>query len=336
MNDLPNYIQNGMFGQTQPMGGYNPYANQGFMPPPMSNMIPVGSYNYNQSVFQQPQQNQYTFQPVGIGYNPNPYSPYNQPRQDYYNPYPLYQNQQPYYSYSQYYNYSPFMSMQRQQEMMNAEIEKQKLKYRICAKFLGQEIDEKKLDEMYNPNNEKNIKTPEQIEADRSWEEIKRYNQFSLQPTTYEYPERRLANFLTLQINNYHQAFDSHSMCEFFEEDYPRLEREFWIAENIKKNAQRDMSTTYNSTAYNELLNLHRSSNPYINELMDNARYDNNIDDMEIGLAEMFDRERRRRNVLEGKLPQYISSPEVQKARAEYTQQLMDQIYRKEANKQNV
>jgi hypothetical protein len=149
-------------------------------------------------------------------------------------------------------------------------------------------------------------------------------------------PQMQLAQFLRRKITNYHQYFDNHSMCEFFEEDYPRLEREFWIEENIKRNGLRDMSTTYNSKAYNELLNLHHSSNPYINEIMNNARYDNNLDDMEIGLAEMFERERRRRNLLEGKLPQYISSPEIQKARAEYTQQLMDQIYKKEMKRNNV
>ena len=69
---------------------------------------------------------------------------------------------------------------------------------------------------------------------------------------------------------------------------------------------------------------------------MDQSIYDNNIDDTEVGLSELFDRERRRRNVLEGKLPTYVSSPEIQKARADYTKQLMDMIYRKEASRQNV
>ena len=107
MNELPNFIQNGMFGQTQPMSGsYNPYNNfASCMNPPITNMIPVGSYNYNQTAFQnQPSGgNGYVFQPVG-GYNPNP------PMQNYYNPYPQYQ-QQPIYSYSGYRNYSPFIAM---------------------------------------------------------------------------------------------------------------------------------------------------------------------------------------------------------------------------------
>ena len=168
MNELPNLIQNGMFGQTQPMnsGMYNPYQNQGYMAP-LTNMIPVGSYNYNQTSFQQ-QPTNYVFQPVGNGYNPNPYSVYNQPRQDYYNPFPQYQQQtyQPY-SYNAYYNYSPFMSMQMQQDMIKMEVNKNKIKYRICATYLGQTIDEDYLDELYNPNNKKNIKSDEEIKEDR-------------------------------------------------------------------------------------------------------------------------------------------------------------------------
>ena len=338
MNELPNLIQNGMFGQTQPMNGgmYNPYQNQGYMAP-LTNMIPVGSYNYNQTSFQQ-QPTNYVFQPIGNGYNPNPYSVYNQPRQDYYNPFPQYQQTyQPYYSYNNYYNYSPFMSMQMQQDMIKMEVNKNKIKYRICATYLGQTIDEDYIDELYNPNNKKNIKSDEELKEDRQWREVISYHQASLDPNNMaQTPQMQLAQFLRRKITNYHQYFDNHSMCEFFEEDYPRLEREFWIEENIKRNGLRDMSTTYNSKAYNELLNLHHSSNPYINEIMNNARYDNNLDDMEIGLAEMFERERRRRNLLEGKLPQYISSPEIQKARAEYTQQLMDQIYKKEMKRNNV
>ena len=85
----------------------------------------------------------------------------------------------------------------------------------------------------------------------------------------------------------------------------------------------------YSSKDYNELLNMHRSSNPYINDLFNQAKYDNNINDMELGLAEVFERERRRRNVLEGKLPTYISSPEVQAQRRAFTEELMSQIYQK-------
>ena len=344
MNELPTMIQNGMFGSNQPIsgGGYNPYSNpmmmaQGygvvqpqllFNIPPMqqqfNNMIPIGNFNYNTTAFAQQQPNQgFVFQPV-TAYNLNPY----QPRQDYYNPFPQY-NQNPYYSYQGYGGFSPFLSMQKRQDMMNAQISVSKLKCKIAMAMTGTEYDDEKIDILYNPNNPANIKTPEQQDSDREWKQVQLFHHYSVNPSPIDYPEKHLANFMQLQIKNYHDAFDQHSLCEFIEEDYPRLMREFWIAENIKKNATRDLSSVYSSKEYNELLNMHRSSNPYINDLLNQSRYDNNIDDVEVGLAELFDREKRRRNLLEGKLPTYISSPEVQAQRRAFTESLMAQIYQK-------
>ena len=345
MNEMPNLIQNGYFGNNQPMGGYNPYQQpmmSNFMPPPQpmqSNIIPIGSYNYNSTAFNpygNNQQQQYTFQPVNGGYDPM--AQYRAQQQgSYYSPYPQYQQQyiNPYqqYSYQNYNGYSPFMSMQAMQQAVNNQITVSKIKCRVQLAALGKEINEDKIDEWCNPNNKVYQVSDEQRQNDAVWKEMVRLHQFCNSPVQYDSPIKQMANFMQLQIKNYHEAFDSHSMCEFFEEDYPRLQREFWIAENIKRNGNRDLSTTYNSREYNELLNMHRSSNPYINELMDNSRYDNNIDDSEIGLAEVFDREMRRRNVLEGKLPTFVSSPEVQEQRRLFTEKLMDQIYRKNASK---
>ena len=333
MNQLPIMIQNGAFGINQPInsGGYNPYSS---MSPPMqsyNNMMPIGSMNYNTTAFAQPNNQQgFVFQPIQQ-YNPNPYT--YQPRQDYYNPYPQYHPElaQQQYSYQYYGGYSPFMSMQRRQEMMNAQVTVNKLRCKIANAITGTTYNEEILDEIYNPSNPKNIKSPEEMAKDKEWTEVQKFHHYSVNPSNVDYPEKHLANFMQLQLKNYHDYFDGHSLCEFIEEDYPRLMREFWIAENIKKNASRDLSGVYSSKDYNELLMMHRSSNPYVNELLDQSRYDNNIDDMEVGLAEMFDRERRRRNLLEGKLPTYISSPDVQKQRAAFTQSLMDAIYEKGA-----
>ncbi len=341
MSQLPEMINNGSFGTNQPIGGYNPYANAqpmiqpfGFQQPQifynvqqqqMGNMMPIGSFNYNTTAFAQQSNQGFVFQPV-TAYNPNPY----QPRQDYYNPYPQFnpQQQSPY-SYGGYYGYSPFMSMQRRQEIINAQIAVSKLRCKIANAITGTVYDDDKIDQLYNPNNPANIKTSEQQDADRSWNEVQKFHQYSINPSPIDYPEKHLASFMQLQAKNYHDAFDSHSLCEFLEEDYPRLMREFWIAENIKKNATRDLSSVYSSKDYNELLNMHQSSNPYINDLLNQSKYDNNIDDMEVGLAEIFDRERRRRNLLEGKLPTYISSPEVQAQRRAFTESLMQQLYQK-------
>ena len=133
-----------------------------------------------------------------------------------------------------------------------------------------------------------------------------------------------------------HDALDNHSMAEFFSDDLWRLERETWIRDNIAKRNGRNLSKTYDSNAYNELLNFHRSNNPYTNQLMNSSRYDNNIDDLELGMNAVYDRERRRQAILNGKIPSFISSEETQKRRNEWTNQLINQIYAKGGKPINV
>ena len=340
MNDLQGMIQNGAFGFTQP---FNPYTMpQQPQPIMFNNMIPVGSYGYNTYPMQQ--QNQYVFQPVGGGYNPQPYY---QPQQNYYNPFPQFQQQQQYwgnpyngyYNYGNYRNFSPFMSMQYQQEMMNAEIQKRKFKYKIMAKVNGIEYTEEELDIKFNPNNPANIKkVEERRDVDREWNEIIRVmNAFPTAPDHSPHVQAKI-NFLNNYYHNCNAEFGNHSMFEFFNNDLPKLQREEWICENIRPKQNRNLGATYNSAAYNELLNLHKSSNPYINEILNQSKYDNNVDDQELGLAEIFDSLRQRRNLLSNRqpLPSFVSSPEVQEARAKYTQELMDALFKKEQKVNNV
>ena len=328
MNDLQGMIQNGALGYTQP---FNPYA----MPQQSisNNMVPVGSYGYN--VY--PQQNQYIFQPVGGGYNPQAYY---QPQQNYYNPFPQFQQQQywgnpynNYYNYGNYRNFSPFMSMQYQQDMMNAEIQKRKIRYRIMAKVNGIEYTEEELDIKFNPNNPANIKkVEERRDVDREWNEIIRVmNAFPTAPDHSPHVQAKI-NFLNNYYHNCNAEFGNHSMFEFFNMDLPKLQREEWICENIRPKQNRNLGATYNSTA------LHKSSNPYINEILNQSKYDNNVDDQELGLAEIFDSLRQRRNLLSNRqpLPSFVSSPEVQEARAKYTQELMDALFKKEQKVNNV
>lgn len=350
MNQIPNMIQQGSFGTTQPIangGGYNPYANQYGSPPPINpyqqpmnygNMIPIGAYNYNSTTFGQnntQSNNNYIFQPVGAIYNSNPY--YMTP-QDYYNPYPQYNRVQTPNLYAQingYTNnpqYSPFMSMQRRQDMVAQQLNVIKLKHKLVATITGTLYDEQAIDKLYNPYNEANIKSPEEIDSDRAWEEVQKFHYYSQHPSQVDYLERNIANYIQAKTRNFHEALDNHSLCQFLEEDLPKLNREIWISENIKKNANRDLSKVYNSSEYNELLSMHASSNPYIKEILDTSRFDNNIDDMELGLAQIFDRERRRLNVLEGKLPTYISSPEVQEQRHKFTEALLAQAFNKKGS----
>ena len=344
MNVIPNMIAQGAFGTFNPYAGGVPS-----MQPAMGNMIPVGSYGYNpqpqqyympQQMQSQQQQNGYVFSPVGGGYNPNPYQPQQQ-QANYYNPFPQfqqqaityypYQQQQPYMQYG-YTNYTPFMSLQKQQEMIQMEIEKEKIKARIRARVNGISFTEEELDIRYNPNNKVNIAKREEIQKQRDpiFEEICRVNSIFWNCPALDPKHQTQVNFLNAYYTNCANEFGSHSMFEFFEQDLPKLLEEEWIAENIKPKQNRNLAATYNSDAYNELLNMHRSSNPYVNEILNQSRYDNNIDDAELGLAELFDKERRRINLLTGKLPTFVSSPEAQEARAKWTKEILDIMNKKE------
>lgn len=343
--NMQGMIYNGAFGTNGPMTsqGFNPYQN---------NIIPFGNYNqpmmpqqqyqYNTYGIQQPQNNGLVFQPIG-GYiqQQSPYGSYVQQQQsNYYNPYGNTFSQynmsgySPYgnsYSYSNYGGYSPFISPVAMQQYQNQQVELFKMKYRLANHYVGNEINEEYLDRLCNPNNPIHQKTEEQ----RSIEEDHRFMQYVSKvangqiqvPRPQAYRE---ADMLNQMSYNMHQALDHHSLCQFLEEDLWRLQREEWIRQNIKVNGNRDLSAVYNSNDFNELLKLHNSSsNPYISDLLNNSRYDNNLDDIEIGMNMAFEKERRRKAILEGKVPEFISSDETQKRRHEWTQQLMNQIYRK-------
>ena len=282
----------------------------------------------------------YVFQPI-FPNAPSPYG-YNTPRVDYYNPFPEYQSQQFNYGYgymtpynNQRFNpiYSPFMSVQRREQMVNQQVNKEKLKVKIAMGFLDKTVTDEELDIMTNPNNPANLKSSEQVNIDQQWSEITRLKAMCDNPS-YLSPEQQNGYILRQRIANFHQAFDQHSLCQFLEDDFPRLLREQWISENVKRNATRQLNGTYDSNDYNELLKMHVSSNPYINQLLDNSRYDNNKSDHEVGtieiLKQMRDRAQEQLNGYGKGLPTYISSPEVQAQRHQFIEELTSQLYQKQ------
>lgn len=330
---IPQMIQNGQFGVNAPIQqtGYNPYMNQPqFNPYPYNNMVPINA------VYQQPQQNNFVFQPVN-----NTYNYYQEPRYNYYDPYGSrpqnpygYQNQ--YADYQNYGGYSPFTNAIQQQKAFAQQIELQKMKYRMAAAYRGETLDEEELDKIVNPRNEANIPSAEEV-ADRQHYQFMQYlSSLVNNPVQYETSYDREARYCREYSESMHKELDNHSMAEFFNNDLWRLEREEWIRKNVAKRNGRNLSKTYNSNAYNELLKMHRDSNPYTNQLMNNSLYDNNIDDLELGMSIVFDKERRRKAVFEGKVPTIVSSEETQKRREAWTNQIINQIYNKKGVVPNV
>lgn len=306
-NNLFDMIHNGQFGYNSPP--IQPNYSMGY-----NNIIPIG-YGYNQ-----PQS--YVFQPVQQA-----------PKYDYYNPYSgmVFNNQQQYYQNNpyQYNNYGyglHFISPLEREKQFAKVLNLEKLKYRIVNHYLGNDLSEDELDRLVNPQNPVNLKTEEEISAEQEWNFIQTISSYSRMPyTTFMHPD---AVAIREASEKMHKELDNHSMCTFLMDDLWKFQREEWIRKNIK-HTERNLSKIYNSNDYNELLNMHRSSNPYINELLNTSRYDNNINDVEFGMDLAYDKARRRKMLLEGKVPEFISSDETQRRRAEWTQSIINQIYNK-------
>lgn len=329
-------IQNGQFGVSSPMQQtdmYNPYMNQQQFNPYCNNMVPIN--NTFQPQPQPQQQNGYVFQPVNTGYGC-----YQEPRYNYYDPYGYqqvpYGYRNPYAGYQGYGNYSPFVNPIMQQKMISDQIALTKLKYKIAASYHGMELNEQALDEALNPQRKISERSADEVAKWQNYRLLQNINNLVNSPVQYETNIDRQARYAREYSQNMHDALDHHSMAEFFSDDLWRLERETWIRNNISRRSGRNLSKTYDSAAYNELLQLHKSSNPYVNQLMNNSRYDNNIDDLELGMNVVYDKERRRQAILNGKVPSFISSEETQKRRNAWTNQLLDQIYSKGGRSPNV
>ena len=317
---VQNMINTGQFGYSQPMN-YNPYQN--------NNIIPISQTGYNQPT-QFNNTGGYIFSPIKQNYN---YYNNNQ-NYDYYNPYGNQFNNNQYNYYNPYGSngyYNSFVSpsiLKRQQDEHNSLM---KIKIKASNNYLGINMQENKIDEIIDPRNRK--LTDEERLRNAEFDECVYYERLFSMPHQ-ETDAERAARILYNMSYNFHKHFDNHSLFTFLEQDLWKLQREYWIMDNIKNANRRDLSGTYSSREYNELLDMHRSSNPYINELLDTSRFDNNLDDMEIGLpvTEAFNREARRRAILEGRVPSFISSDEVQKRRNEWTNQILNQIYNKNGN----
>ena len=333
---IPQMIQNGQFGVSSPIQqtAYNPY----------NNMMPL-----NASYQQQPTNN-FVFQPIDYGYQPqqqNYYNPYGRLQQNYYDPYGQQQNyydpygqQQNYYNpYGQqqnYYNpygqpqtiYNPMIMMQQIEQANSQRLAVLKAKYRVAAAYSGKNITEEELDRMLNPQNKSNIPSEAESAAIRDHQAmVALYNSFE-HAAYYESAFDRQTRIMQEYSANYHKEFDNHSLAQFLDEDLWKLQREDWIRKNINRSASRNLKNTYNSNDYNELLELHRSSNPYVRDLLNNSRYDNNIDDLELGMDFVRAKQQRALSVRNMEIPSIsmVSSKETQERRAAFSNSIMNII----------
>lgn len=276
----------------------------------------------------------YVFQPVVQNYS-NPY----QKKDDYYNPYPHLNPPQSsqYNGYRPFSPFSPFMSMDRQQRMLQSQIDMGKTKVKMMLGMIGKsdQYDEEMADKLLNPYNQGYIRDTKKMEEDAYWSDVERIHWAMNQPQMGMSPEQYNAQIIQQYQYNFHKEFDNHSLCQFFEEDLPKLMREFWIEENIDKNRGRDRSRDYRRDDYTELLGLHNVLSPFSKMLMDTSRYDNNAiqKQAEIGLEFA----KRARDFASKKLSEihlippkeYLNTPEAIESRRQFTESLLDQMYQK-------
>lgn len=365
LSSMYNMINTGQFGYTspQPNGIYYNMGQQ-IMQPQINTQGYYGAayqQQYQQPTAPMPQQygygampnNGFVFQPVnygyGGGYNPQPqpqqtqtnyFDPYgaygNQNNNQYYNNYrdPMYANaygyppQQGYTNgyYGGYNGYGYGYNPMQQKRQIDSYVKMMTLKHSIVDKFHGDQTDPHAIAKKYNPA--LNKPTIEQIQQTEETRFMNYVSQVFKQPRMYDQVLQERDRILAMSAAN-HREFDNHSLFEFLNDDMWKIERDIWIRENVVFNRSRNLSTMYDSNDYNELLNLHRSSNPYIGSLLNTSRYDNNLDDIEMGMRLALDKARRRMNVLEGKVPDYISSPEVQEARNKFLNVVLEKMYKK-------
>ena len=323
--DFQNIINNGGFGNSGPM---QPYYG--------TNIVPFGGDMYytqpQQYYYNQPQQ-QYVFAPIQQQTQYNPFGG------DYYNPY----NNQPqqYYSNGIYYyaggapvtttaNNGNNTYLQQLEERKYLD----KLKIKIVNTYLGKKIDEEKIDKAleikYNPtyNNQYNNKTQEEIYEDREIANGYAIHRAYMNGQCQK-PMADKTRLVREMMYNMQNESGCKSMFDFFQNDLPRLQYEIWLEKNVVPNASRNLSDTYNSREYNQLLSLHAgSNNPFVNLLLDDNRYDN-VYEHEMGMKLTVDRETNRLKILRDKLPNYISDEETQKRRREWTNSILNQIYNK-------
>ena len=362
-NNLQNMIIEGNFGNTMPNNNYgytttplqesqyNPYYNNitayqqyynnyqpqqyynGYQQPMPTNIVPIGQENYNNNgyVFRPAPQPQYYnngYVGGGLGCNQQQYYQnqyYNNP---YYNRYASRMSMGGYDSYSVGFNPDGSMRRLSYREAEQQQIDSFKIMIKCCDGFFGRTRTEEELEEIANPKMPTDTRTQEEIQNDREFAEMQRLSMLQNMPQPESRMQRK-ARLIGDMSYNMHQAFDNMSLCEFLNDHFWKLREEQWLRENVDMNAGRNLRNTYSSDTYNELLGMHKSSNPYTSQILDSSRYESSMNDLELGLPGIVEAQRRKKALLEGKVPTFISSEETQQRRSDFINKIIGNMYKK-------
>lgn len=265
-------------------------------------------------------------------YNQSYYNPYNRHNVDYNNPFPEYYN-------GGYYNrYRPFISAQQQEQINQMYFRTSQIRQKLICGIIGRKYNEEEFNKINAPIDNSAYYnediTEEQFKAEQNWMDVQRFYYYSMNPNRYyKSEEQRTAEWLQAYLTEYHRRYDNHSLCEFFEEDLPRLEHELWVSKYIDKNSSRNLKSIYNTDDYNRLLSIHASNDPYINTILNDSKYDNNTDlEQDMGLVELLHKHRNKQfqNPPMSAFQSYINRPEIQEQRKRFNEELYGQLYKKQ------
>ena len=317
-NQFQQMIVNGQFGQTMPPNNIIGF-NNAYQP----------MFNNQMNNYYAPEQYKYYQEPQFDYYNPwnNSFQNQYQPQFNYnYNNQPYFYNANNQYQPQFNYNYNNQPYFYNTNDQYQNYIHDQQYGYRVLCnivnKYCNKGWSEEDIDNMLNPKSRENNK--ENFEEIMQRREGDYLNHIINSPTPNEYNCSIIRNHMNAMrtLVEFHKNYDRHSMYEFLCKDLPEIFYGFWIEENCNPNATRDLSQLYNSDDYNELLKMHRSNNPYMNQILDNSRYDNNLDDNELGIELAFKRAKMKADLLEGR----ISSEEKMRRRELMTQEIINMI----------
>lgn len=335
VNQNYNPYQNYSNDYYQPQQGYvfspvMPQNTYGYYPYQQQQMMNYG-YGQNYNLYQDYNNGYYQPQQYNYGQYRQQYS-YENPYGNLYGGYNNYNNgyyQAPQGSYSLYGtgNYLSASAAQRDYEQKNREAF-QTLMIKNAYRVNGKTITDEEIHKMLHPEikiteRDREIarmdqKHMEMVQLSRTLRQMENMNIPSYDPMLFAYMEQQE------KLKKYEDK--SKTLFQFFNEGLPCLIQEQWEDTHLDRRGSHNLSKAYNSSAYNELLKMHMSNNSYVNQLLDDSRYDNNFD---IGMDNALREAMHGKSMLERKVPDSISSPEEQKRRAAFTQEIINQIYKK-------
>lgn len=329
-------------------GGYYQYSQYNQQPQYYNNPYQNNGYGYNQQPYYNNGYGQQQYGYTNGGYN-------NYQQQPYYNNGYKYNQQQYGYGYNNGYNRQPYgygggyyNDLKSRQEYLK-ELKRQEeneryvkaCKLRFYKKPNGERLTEEEIDRIVNRDKyereemlkrQRRISDEERIREAEWQRDVQLYNSLNRQEASYT-PARAIAAKLAEKEKAFHEKYDNCGLVEMINRELPLLMYEQWLEKNKVPDPRCDLSRGYSRDNYNELLNMHNnngSRNPFTRNLLDNSKYDNNTNDVALGMNLAFDEERKRRNLLEDKVPQFISSEEVQERRHRFTNAIMQQLYQKQ------